>query len=370
MNELHELGIAVIIPCHNEAVAIAGVVTDIRAALPDADIYVYDNNSTDATVHEALAAGAIVRTETRQGKGNVVRRAFADIDADVYLLIDGDGTYDAAQASVLVEALLTGPYDHVVGVRAHVDEAAYRPGHVLGNRALAGVVGTLFGRQITDLLSGYRAFSRRYVKSFPALSREFEIETELTIHSLQLRVPVTELPVGYRERPAGGESKLRTYRDGWRILRSIIEITRHERPALFHGALAGVFALIAALLGLPVIVDYLETGLVPRFPTAILASAVAIIAFATLGLGYLLDANRRGREEAARLAYLRLPALRSAPAGRHQLLRSPSAIRNSSPLTVTEPALPSITTDAIRPPQAPSPSRAGTSSALTRPAAG
>lgn len=313
MNELGELGIAVIIPCHNEAVAIARVVSDVRAALPFADIYVYDNNSTDTTVHEALAAGAIVRTETRQGKGNVVRRAFADIDADVYVLIDGDDTYDAAQAPALVDVLLDGPHDHVVGVRTHVDDAAYRPGHVLGNRLLTGVVGALFGRQITDMLSGYRAFSRRYVKSFPALSREFEIETELTIHSLHLRVPVAELPVGYKERPDGGESKLRTYRDGWRILRWIIEITRHERPALFHGVLAGVFALIALILGLPVIMDYLETGLVPRFPTAILASAITIIAFATLGLGYLLDAIRRGREEAARLSYLRLPALQPIP---------------------------------------------------------
>lgn len=326
MTELGELDIAVIIPCHNEAAAIARVVTDIRLALPTAAIFVYDNNSTDATIDAALAAGAIVRTESRQGKGSVVRRAFADIDADVYVLIDGDDTYDAARASDLVNALLDGPYDHVVGVRTHVDQAAYRPGHVLGNRVLTGVVGTLFGRQITDMLSGYRAFSRRYVKSFPALSREFELETELTVHSLHLRVPVAELPVGYKERPVGSESKLRTYRDGWRILRWILNITRHERPALFHGLLAGLFAMIALMLGVPVIIDYLETGLVLRFPTAILASAIAIIAFVTLGLGYLLDAIRRSREEAARLSYLRLPALRSVTAGSAPVAPAPPPV--------------------------------------------
>nr|WP_275261605.1 glycosyltransferase [Jiangella aurantiaca] len=308
--------IAVIIPCHNEAVAIAAVVTDIRAALPDATIYVYDNNSTDATVAEALAAGAVVRTESRQGKGNVVRRAFADVDADVYVLVDGDDTYDASSASMLVKVLLDGPYDHVVGVRTHVSETAYRVGHVLGNRLFNGVVGTLFGRQITDLLSGYRAFSRRYVKSFPALSREFEIETELTIHSLRLRVPVAEMPVGYKERPDGSESKLRTYRDGLRILRWLVTVTRHERPTLFHGVLAGLFGAVALILGIPVIAEFLETGLVPRFPTAFLAAAVSIIAVGTLGIGYLLETIRRGREEAARLAYLRYPA----PGGRSSTL--------------------------------------------------
>jgi glycosyltransferase involved in cell wall biosynthesis len=316
VHEQAERDIAVIIPCHNEAVAIATVVSEIRASLPEATIYVYDNNSTDSTVAEALSAGAIVRTESRQGKGNVVRRAFADIDADVYVLIDGDDTYDASCASMLVKILLDGPYDHVVGVRTHSNEAAYRPGHVLGNRVLTGLVGTLFGRQITDMLSGYRAFSRRYVKSFPALSREFEIETEMTIHSLHLRVPVAEIPVGYKERPAGGESKLRTYRDGWRILRWLINITRHERPTLFHSALAALFGVVALLLGIPVVVEFLQTGLVPRFPTAILAAAVAIIAFVTLGIGYLLETVRRGREEAARLAYLRYPAPGGRPASR------------------------------------------------------
>lgn len=308
--------VAVIIPCHNEAVAIATVVADIRTALPDATIYVYDNNSTDTTVAEALGAGAVVRTESRQGKGNVVRRAFADVDADVYVLIDGDDTYDASSASMLVKVLLDGPYDHVVGVRTHSSDAAYRAGHVLGNRAFNGVVGALFGRQLTDLLSGYRAFSRRYVKSFPALSREFEIETELTIHSLRLRVPVAEIPVGYKERPDGSESKLRTYRDGLRILHWLVTVTRHERPTLFHGVLAGVFGVVALVLGLPVVAEYLETGLVPRFPTAFLAAAVAIIAVVTLGLGYLLETIRRGREETARLAYLRYPA----PGGRPTLL--------------------------------------------------
>jgi glycosyltransferase involved in cell wall biosynthesis len=271
---------------------------------------VYDNNSTDGTGAIAADAGAIVRQVTRKGKGNVVRRAFADIEADVYLLIDGDDTYDATRAADLVEVLLTGPYDHVVGVRRHSNVAAYRPGHTLGNRMLTGAVGTLFGRDITDMLSGYRAFSRRYVKSFPALSQEFEIETELTIHSLHLRVSIAEVEIGYKERPEGGESKLRTYRDGVRILRWILHLARLERPTLFHGVLAAVFGLAALVLGLPVVLEYLDTGLVPRFPTAILASSIGLIAILLLVLGYLLDAIGRNRQEAARLSYLKHPAPR------------------------------------------------------------
>jgi glycosyltransferase involved in cell wall biosynthesis len=308
MTDLSHHDIAVIIPCHNEEAAIATVVNDLRQALPSATIYVYDNNSSDDTVVQALAADAIVRREFRHGKGNVVRRAFADIDADVYVLIDGDDTYDAACAPDLVRTLFDGPYDHVVGVRTQVSDTAYRPGHAFGNKMLTGVVGSLFGRQITDMLSGYRAFSRRYVKSFPALSQEFEIETELTIHSLHLRVPVAEVLVGYKDRPAGGESKLRTYRDGWRILKWIISVTRHERPTLFHTVLAGLMAAVAVALVIPVVLTYLDTGLVPRLPTAILASAIGIIAVVTYAAGYILDAIRRSRDESARLSYLRHPA--------------------------------------------------------------
>ncbi|WP_157630562.1 glycosyltransferase [Kribbella catacumbae] len=308
------LEIAVIVPCYNEVVAVGKVVSELRVALPSATIYVYDNNSSDETAGKARAAGAIVRHVPRKGKGNVIRRAFADVEADVYVLIDGDDTYDAACAGDLVLALLDGPHDQVVGVRQHSSVAAYRPGHTLGNRLLTGAAGTLFGREITDMLSGYRAFSRRYVKSFPALSREFEIETELTIHSLHLRVPVAEIPVGYKERPDGGESKLRTYRDGLRILHWILSLTRLERPTLFHGFLAGLLGILALVLGLPVVLEYLDTGLVPRFPTAILASSIGLIAILILSLGYLLDAIGRSRQEAARLTYLRQPAPPHLPA--------------------------------------------------------
>lgn len=307
--------VAIIVPCYNEEAAIRTVVTDLRTALPDAIVYVYDNNSSDDTAQEAVAAGAVLRREPRKGKGNVVRRAFADVDADVYLMIDGDDTYDAAAAPTLVQTLLDNHLDHVLGVRTQVTDSAYRPGHAAGNKALTGVVGLLFGRTMTDMLSGYRAFSRRYVKSFPAISHEFEIETEMTIHSLHLRMPVAEVPVGFKDRAEGGESKLRTYRDGWKILKWILRVTRHERPVLFHGVIAGLLTLLALVLGVPVVLDYLDTGLVERFPTAILASAVATIAVLVLALGYLLDAIRHGREESARLAYLRYPApgLSSSP---------------------------------------------------------
>ena len=306
--------VAVIVPCYNEATAVRKVVTELRDSLPAAHIYVYDNNSTDDTAAIAAAAGATVRHVARRGKGNVVRRAFADIEAEVYLLIDGDDTYDAARAADLVNALLAGPYDQVVGVRRHSDAAAYRPGHTLGNRVLTAAVGALFGRDITDMLSGYRAFSRRYVKSFPALAQEFEIETELTIHTLHLRVPVAEVEVGYKERPAGGESKLRTYRDGLRILRWILHLARLERPVLFHGVIAAILGTAALALGAPVVLEFLRTGFVPRFPTAILASSIGLAAILTLVLGYLLDAIGRSRQDAARLSYLTHPAPSQVPA--------------------------------------------------------
>ena len=306
--------VAVIVPCYNEAAAVRKVVTELRDSLPAAQIYVYDNNSTDDTAAIAAAAGATVRHVARRGKGNVVRRAFADIEAEVYLLIDGDDTYEAARAADLVNALLAGPYDQVIGVRRHSDAAAYRPGHTLGNRVLTAAVGALFGRDITDMLSGYRAFSRRYVKSFPALAQEFEIETELTIHTLHLRVPVAEVEVGYKERPAGGESKLRTYRDGLRILRWILHLARLERPVLFHGVIAAILGTAALALGAPVVLEFLRTGFVPRFPTAILASSIGLAAILTLVLGYLLDAIGRSRQEAARLSYLTHPAPSQVPA--------------------------------------------------------
>ncbi|GAB3449795.1 glycosyltransferase family 2 protein [Phycicoccus ginsengisoli] len=300
--------IAAIVPCHNEETAVANVVRDLRAALPDAEIYVYDNASTDRTIEVARAAGAIVREEPRKGKGNVLRRAFADVDADAVLIIDGDDTYDASRAGELVDLLFEGPYDQVLGARREVSDSAYRPGHAIGNRLLTGAVAALFGRQVTDMLSGYRVFSRRFVKSFPALSHEFETETEMTVHGLRLRLPTVEVPTDFKDRPAGSESKLRTYRDGWRILRLILSLARRERPSLFHGSLAGVLALLGLVIGAPVVADYVRTGLVPRFPTAILASAVMIIAALVLMVGYVLDGLAHERQEQARLAYLRYPA--------------------------------------------------------------
>lgn len=306
--DFRDLRIAAIVPCHNEETAVAKVVADLRLALPTADIYVYDNSSTDRTAEVAAAAGAIVRREPRKGKGNVVRRAFADIEADVYLMIDGDDTYDAAAAPTLIRTLLENQLDHVVGVRLERSDTAYRPGHAVGNKLLTGVVRSLFGNTFTDMLSGYRVFSRRYVKSFPALAQEFEIETELTIHSLQVRIPAAEVGIGFEDRAEGSESKLRTYRDGWRILRWIARVARHERPVLFHGAVSGVLLVLSLVLAAPVITEFTRTGLVPRFPTAILAAAIVTIAVLVLALGYILDSIRHSREENARLAYLQLPS--------------------------------------------------------------
>lgn len=300
--------IAAIVPCHNEEAAIGNVVRDLRAALPEATVYVYDNASTDRTVEVAREAGATVRHEPRKGKGNVIRRAFADVDADAVLLIDGDDTYDATRAREMVDLLFEGPYDQVLGTREDVTTEAYRPGHAIGNRMLTGAVAMLFGRQVTDMLSGYRVFSRRFIKSFPALSHEFETETEMTVHALHLRLPTVELKTDFKDRPAGSESKLRTYRDGWRILKLILTLARRERPALYHGVIAGLLALFALLLGIPVVLEYLQTGLVERFPTAILASGTMVIAALVLMVGYVLEAMAHQRQESARLAYLRYPA--------------------------------------------------------------
>ncbi len=301
--------IAVLLPCYNEETAIADVVRNFRHALPGATIYVYDNNSKDRTLAVAQEAGAVVRSETRQGKGNVVRRMFSDIEADIYVLADGDGTYDAASSPALIERLLTERLDMVVGCRLqqHVGEA-FRRGHRFGNDLLTGVVGLLFGRSFTDILSGYRVFSRRFVKSFPALATGFETETELTVHALALRMPIGEVETPYGARPEGSASKLRTYRDGFRILMTILQLFKEEQPLRFFLILFGVLALLSLILAYPVVVTYVETGLVPRFPTAILATGIMLLAFLSLAAGFILDTVTHGRRELKRLAYLAIPA--------------------------------------------------------------
>lgn len=304
------LKIAAIVPCYNEALSIAKVVTDLKTAVEGIEVYVYDNRSTDGTADVAAAAGAIVRHENAKGKGNVMRRAFADVEADVYVLIDGDDTYDALAAPAMIETLMSGPYDHVLGVRKEDHSGAYRPGHSLGNRAFNSVVSFLFRERVNDMLSGYRVFSRRFVKSFPALSREFEIESELTVHSLSLRIPQTELEVGFRDRPEGSESKLNTVRDGTRILAVLIGLVRHERPILFHGVIAVLLAAASLILGVPVVIEFFETGLVGQFPTAFLAASLMILAVVTWLIGFVLDSLKRARHETARLHYL---ALEPAP---------------------------------------------------------
>jgi glycosyltransferase involved in cell wall biosynthesis len=299
--------VAVLIPCHNEEAAIGNVVRDFRTALPHAMIFVYDNNSSDRTMAIARAAGAIVRSEPLQGKGNVVRRMFADIEADVFVLVDGDDTYDADSAPKLIERLLSGSLDMVNAVRLETSQAAYRAGHRLGNTALTGVVAIIFGNRLSDLLSGYRVFSKRFVKSFPALASGFEIETELTVHALQLRLPIAEEPTLYRERQSGSVSKLRTYRDGIRILRSIALLVKEERPLQFFGFFFAVFAIASVALALPVVREFMRTGLVPRFPTAILSAALMLLGFLSLACGLILDTVTRGRVEAKRLRYLSIP---------------------------------------------------------------
>ncbi len=303
--------VAVLIPCYNEEVAIPRVVADFRAALPDAAIHVYDNNSKDGTAAAARAAGALVARETLQGKGHVIRRAFADVEADVYVMVDGDDTYDAAAAPSMVAMLLADRLDMVTGTRVTDIQAAYRPGHRLGNRVLTGLVRRLFGDRITDMLSGYRVFSRRFVKSFPALAAGFETETEFTVHALALKMPVGEMNVAYRDRPAGSVSKLNTYRDGLRILRTIVMLVKEGRPFAFFASCAAVLAAAALLLALPVVKDWFETGLVPRLPTAVLATGLMLSAFLSLTCGLILDSVARGRIEMKRLAYLAIPAART-----------------------------------------------------------
>jgi hypothetical protein len=298
------LEVAVLLPCLNEEVAIEQVIAGFRQALPGARIYVYDNNSTDRTRAIAEMGGAVVRGEQRQGKGFVVRRMFADIAADIYVLCDADATYDATAAPHLVERMLAEGLDMVVGSRHASQAEAYRPGHAFGNRALTGLVQRIFGKGFDDMLSGYRVFSRRFVKSFPAMSTGFEIETELTIHALELEMPADEMPTAFQNRPEGSESKLNTISDGVRILRMIAKLLKQERPLLFFGGFAVVLALLSLALGYPVLAEFLATGLVPRFPTAILASAVMLLAFLFFFSGLILDSVAHGRKEAKRLKYL------------------------------------------------------------------
>lgn len=304
--------IAAIIPCHNEETAIGRVISDLRSAVPDLRIYVYDNASVDRTAEVASAAGATVRREDAKGKGNVVRRAFADVDADIYVLIDGDDTYAAKDLPAMIETLRSGPYDHVLGVRTETSASAYRTGHALGNRGFNWLVGLVFKSPVNDMLSGYRVLSRRFVKSFPALSREFEIETELTVHAMSLRVPQTEVRVGFKDRPAGSESKLRTYHDGFRILSLIVQLVRHERPLMFYGVIGLLLAIVGLAAGIPVVTDYFETGLVPRLPTAVLAVGIVIVAFMSWMIGLILDGVLKARRELSRLNYpmYQAPSLR------------------------------------------------------------
>ena len=305
--------IAFLIPCFNEEAAIGHVVTRCKETIPEAKIYVYDNNSTDETAAVAKQAGAIVRNETIQGKGNVVRRMFADVDADIYILCDGDMTYDIASAPEMASKLVQQNLDMVVGTRVSDNSPlqTYPTGHAFGNKMLTGIVGSLFGKRFSDILSGYRVFSKRFVKSFPAISRGFEIETELTIHALELRIPVAEMDTPYFSRPANSESKLNTFRDGFRILMVIIFLLKEVRPLLFFGSIFSALTLISFTLSFPLFVTYIETGLVPRFPTAILASGIMILAFLTMACGAILDSVSRGRREVKRMHYLSIKPLES-----------------------------------------------------------
>lgn len=311
--------VAVLLPCYNEAAAIGATVAGFAAALPHATIYVFDNNSTDGSPEIAAAAGAVVRAVRQQGKGNVVRRMFADVDADIYVMADGDATYDAAAAPMLIAEMLDGGFDMVVGARRSEINAAYRRGHRLGNVMLSGLLRRLFGRSFTDILSGYRVFSRRFVKSFPVLSVGFEIETEISVHALELRMPVSECVTAYAARPEGSASKLSTYRDGWRILRVMVQLYRVERPLWFFGFIGALFAIAGLVLALPIVLEYLETGLVPRFPTAMLIVGLMIIAGLNLMTGLILDTVTRGRLEMRRLAYLAYPAPYLKQTSRHPM---------------------------------------------------
>ncbi len=301
------LRVAVLIPCYNEEVAIPAVIQGFQTALPNATLYVYDNNSKDRTVEVARAAGVIVRRETLQGKGNVIRRMFADIEADIYVLVDGDATYHAPSAPEMVRILVDEQLDMVNGTRVSEIEAAYRPGHRFGNLLLTGIVRTIFGNRITDMLSGYRVFSRRFVKSFPALSSGFETETEFTVHALELSMPIGELSTPYRDRPVGSASKLNTFSDGFRILGTIVRLVKEERPLQFFSTSGIMLLIIALAIGVPIIAEFVQTGLVLRLPTAILATGLVLLGFLSFTCGLILDSVARGRTEVKRLAYLSVP---------------------------------------------------------------
>ena len=306
------LRVAVIVPCYNEALTIGRLVRDFGACLPQAQIYIFDNNSTDNTAQVAREAGAIVRKVTMQGKGSVVRRMFADVEADAYVMIDGDGTYDASVAPQLVDRLLQEGLDMVVGCRVSTEQAAYRFGHRAGNMLLTSFVSSIFGRTFTDILSGYRVFSRRYVKSFAAHSSGFEIETELTVHALELRMPVAEVETVYGSRPEGSVSKLSTYRDGFRILTTILRLFKSEKPLAFFSIAFALFALASIDLAIPVVMTYLETGLVPRLPTAVLCTALMLFGVVLLACGIILDAVTKARIEQKRFSYLAVPLFGAA----------------------------------------------------------
>jgi glycosyltransferase involved in cell wall biosynthesis len=296
--------IAVILPCYNEEATVGKTVRDFRAALPAAKVYVYDNNSKDRTVEAARSAGAIVRSEVRQGKGNVMRRMFADVEADIYVLADGDDTYDASVAPALIKKLIEEGLDLVTGLRVHSDAAAYRAGHLWGNRMLTGLTAMMFNVKLGDMLSGYRVMSRRFVKSFPFTAEGFGIETELTVHAVRLLMPTAEVETAYKERPVGSVSKLSTYRDGFKILFTIAQMLREERPLLFFSVIAGMIAAVSVAFGTSILIEFAHTGLVPRLPTAILATGLMLIAFLALMSGLILDTVTRGRWANKRLAYL------------------------------------------------------------------
>ncbi len=300
--------VAVLLPCHNEELSIGSVVAGFTQALPQAAIFVFDNNSTDKTAEAARCAGAVVFSENQKGKGHVVRRMFRDIDADFYVIADGDDTYDPSVAPAMLELARSGPFDLVNCVRIADGEDAFRGGHRLGNYLLTSAVRKIFGNRVQDMLSGYKVLSRRFVKSFPVLSRGFDVETELTVHALELSMPIAHVEGSYRSRPAGSTSKLRTFRDGWRILGMILRLTRHERPLFFFGFLAVLAFVIAVALAIPVILTYLSTGLVPRLPTAVLSAAIVQVGMLSLMTGVILDTVTRGRLEARLLAYLQCPA--------------------------------------------------------------
>jgi glycosyltransferase involved in cell wall biosynthesis len=330
------LRIAVLVPCFNEEAAVATVVADFRKALPTAEIFVYDNNSGDRTIEVARAAGATVRSERRQGKGHVVRRMFADVDADIYVLVDGDATYDAPSAPRMIDKLINEHLDMVVGFRVDQAVAAYRPGHRTGNWMLTSFLSAVFGQAFKDILSGYRVFSRRFVKSFPVLSDGFEIETELSVHALELALPVTEVETPYYARPEGSVSKLNTWRDGFRILGTILKLYRSEKPLRFFTVIGAFLVLISIGLAIPVIITYLEEGLVPRLPTAVLSMGLMIVAVLSITSGLVLDTVTRGRREMKLLAYLSQAAVKTdegntgiaasgdGPRRRQMLSRAPS----------------------------------------------